>query len=152
LIHKRQKGKRRPHHHSFTTEYLVYHLVYHESIQCLIHNHINSLEHLRKVFALSFKNVGHHLYTEIIVNCIIPLLMSNAHENEKNIILDWYWSAKSVTEYAYLRRLNASIKQDMIWKQQGLLEYYHKEYNRGILCKEALTFYSINSINQFLMI
>lgn len=152
LIHKRQKGKRRPHHHSFTTEYLVYHLVYHESIQCLIHNHINSLEHLRKVFALSFKNVGHHLYTEIIVNCIIPLLMSNAHESEKNIILDWYWSAKSVTEYAYLRRLNASIKQDMIWKQQGLLEYYHKEYNRGILCKEALTFYSINSINQFLMI
>ena len=30
--------------------------------------------------------------------------------------------------------------------------YYHKEYNRGILCKEALTFYSIHSINQFLII
>jgi hypothetical protein len=152
LMSKLQKRKRRPHHNSFSKDYTVYHLVHHESIQYLIHNHNYSLEQLRKVCSLSFEKIGHHLYTEIIVNCILPLLMSNAHDCDKNIILDWYWSAKSVIEYAYLSRLNSSIKQDMIWKQQGLLEYYHKEYNRGIICKEALILYSINTINQFLII
>ena len=89
---------------------------------------------------------GKHLQQEIIVNCLLPVLLSNNNRTDVEDIMSWYWSVKSLSPYVSLRRIFPDNPQDFVWQQQGMLEFMHVEHHQGIVCFEASTMYKVNTL------
>jgi len=69
---------------------------------------------------------GAALRREIAVNVILPISCSHASDEQRAILLQWYWSARAVHQYGTLRRRFETQDQSFVWQQQGMLEFLRR--------------------------
>lgn len=93
---------------------------------------------------------GHSLRRELFLNAVLPTLCATARLDQRVVLLQWYWGAKSIHPYAVIRRRFPEQRQDYVWQQQGLLEYSRYHGRRISSCGEAIRAYGIARTVEFL--
>jgi len=73
-------------------------------------------------------NEGNHLRREILLNCVLPLALAIANEEQRISLFVWFWSTPALNSYGILTTKFKNIPQNFIWQQQGMLEIL---YNFG---------------------
>ena len=66
---------------------------------------------------------GSALRREIVVNIVLPLCCALATDEQRVVLLQWYWSVKAVHPYGLLARRFPAQDQSYVWQQQGMLEW-----------------------------
>lgn len=69
---------------------------------------------------------GAALRREIVVNVILPVSCARARNDQRAVLLQWYWAARSIHSYGILRRRFPSQDQSFVWQQQGMLEFMRR--------------------------
>lgn len=65
---------------------------------------------------------GNHLRREILLNCVLPLALAIANEEQRINLFVWFWSTPALNSYGILTTKFKNIPQNFIWQQQGMLE------------------------------
>lgn len=65
---------------------------------------------------------GNHLRREILLNCVLPLSLAIANEEQRISLFVWFWSTPALNSYGILTTKFKNIPQNFIWQQQGMLE------------------------------
>lgn len=93
---------------------------------------------------------GHSLRRELFLNAVLPTLCATARQDQRVVLLQWFWGAKSIHPYALISRRFPQQRQDYVWQQQGLLEYMRYHGRRISSCGEAIRAYGIARTVEFL--
>lgn len=93
---------------------------------------------------------GTGLRRELLVNAVLPVLCAIASDNQRVVLLQWYWTARSVHRYGSLGRRYPGVPQLFIWQQQGLLEYQRHHGARVATCADVVRQYGLGSTLRFL--
>jgi hypothetical protein len=99
---------------------------------------------------LQLPGLGMHMRVEILVNCLMPYALYCNQEADRISVLSWYWNAKSMVIYGFMKRRYPLLPQDYIWQQQGILEFIRECENGGHLCSEALELYGVGTMLDFI--
>lgn len=75
---------------------------------------------------LRIASEGASIRRELVVNVILPCCCAFATPEQKIMLLQWYWSARTLHSYGLLRRRFPDVSQDYVWQQQGMLEFLRK--------------------------
>ena len=87
---------------------------------------------------------------EVVVNVILPALCAAATQEQRVVLLQWYWSTPAIHAYAILRQRFANQSQHYVWQQQGMLEYLRMHGKRISTCGETLRSYGVDGILEFI--
>lgn len=87
---------------------------------------------------------------ELLINCVLPLLCTMATQEQRVVLLQWYWSARSVHPYGILRRRFPEQQQERVWQQQGMLEHLRAHGRRTSTCAEEIKTYGLSRTVDFL--
>ncbi len=79
-------------------------------------------ETLFKLMKTRIHNEGNHLRREILLNCLLPISLAIANEEQRISLFVWFWSTPAINSYGILTRKFKNIPQNFIWQQQGMLE------------------------------
>ncbi|MCO6466615.1 MAG: DUF2851 family protein [Bradyrhizobiaceae bacterium] len=93
---------------------------------------------------------GAAIRRELLVNVILPFLFTQATHDQRVVLLQWYWGARSAHEYGILGRKFSSQPQDHVWEQQGMLEFLRHHGRRISTCGEAIRAYGVAGTLEFL--
>lgn len=93
---------------------------------------------------------GVALRREVFTNCALPLMCTMAGQEQRIVLLQWYWSAKSVHGYGVLRRRFPEQQQERVWQQQGMLEHLRAHGRRTSTCAEEIKAYGLSRAVDFL--
>jgi hypothetical protein len=108
------------------------------------------LTHLDRCERLPIAVEGRGLRREIMVNAILPILCVEATDKLRIVLLQWYWSARSIHVYGLLHRRFPEQRQDYVWQQQGMLEFLRQHGRRTSTCGEAIRSYGVHRTIRFL--
>ncbi|MCX7879237.1 MAG: DUF2851 family protein [Ignavibacteria bacterium] len=89
----------------------------------------NVSEQIFKLMKTKISTEGNHLRREIILNCLLPLSLAIANEEQRISLFVWFWSTPSLNSYGVLKRKFKNLPQNFLWQQQGLLEIL-QEYGK----------------------
>lgn len=95
---------------------------------------------------------GPSVRREVFVNAVLPVLCALATDEQRVALFGWYWSARAVHPYGHLYRRFATIPQDHVWQQQGMLEYLRTYGERTSVCADITRMYGIDHTVQFLRV
>jgi hypothetical protein len=71
--------------------------------------------------------------SEIVINCIIPIVYSFDIQNSSSLLSAW-WSLESKNIYSKLKLRFPQFSQKYIWQQQGMLEFlYENNENKHLI-------------------
>ncbi len=87
---------------------------------------------------------------ELLVNVLLPVLCARATHDQRVVLLQWYWSCRSLHPYGILARRFPAQQQDYIWQQQAMLEYLRLHGRRVSTCGEALRAYGVSGALEFI--
>lgn len=93
---------------------------------------------------------GVALRREVFTNCALPLMCTMASQEQRIVLLQWYWGAKSVHAYGVLRRRFPEQQQERVWQQQGMLEHLRAHGRRTSTCAEQIKAYGLSRTVDFL--
>ena len=88
----------------------------------------NITERFYTMMKTRIHNEGNHLRREILLNCVLPLALAIANEEQRIGLFVWFWSTPALNSYGILTTKFKNIPQNFIWQQQGMLEIL---YNFG---------------------
>jgi len=93
---------------------------------------------------------GQAMRREIFVNAVMPVLCAVATDQHRVVLLQWYWTARSVHPYGSLLRRYPAVPQSYVWQQQGILEY-HRHHGAAVsTCADVVRQYGFDSTLRFL--
>jgi len=75
---------------------------------------------------------------ELMLNVLLPMALAEASEEQKNLLLMWFWSLKAPHRYGTLARRFPTLPQQYVWQQQGMLEYLRECRYGKERCAELL--------------
>lgn len=126
FLYKYASRKRRPIYKNQNLDELITKLKSSELLVFLedIQNNLefNIPERFFKLMKTKFHNEGNHLRREILLNCLLPLSLAIANEEQRINLFVWFWSTPALNSYGILTRKFKNIPQNFIWQQQGMLE------------------------------
>ncbi len=93
---------------------------------------------------------GMAMRREIFVNAVLPVLCAVASDNHRIVLLQWYWTARSVHPYGALLRRYPAVPQSYVWQQQGILEYQRHHGTIVSTCADVVRQYGFDSTLRFL--
>lgn len=82
----------------------------------------NIPEKMFQLMKLRFYKEGNHMRRELILNCLLPLALAIANEEQRINLFVWFWSTPALNSYGILTRKFKNLPQNFIWQQQGMLE------------------------------
>ncbi|MFN3782014.1 MAG: hypothetical protein ACK4SO_07550, partial [Candidatus Kapaibacteriota bacterium] len=82
----------------------------------------NIPERMFQMMKARFHNEGNHMRRELILNCLLPLALAIANEEQRIKLFVWFWSTPALSSYGILTRKFKNLPQNFIWQQQGMLE------------------------------
>ncbi len=82
----------------------------------------NIPERMFQMMKARFYNEGNHMRRELILNCLLPLALAIANEEQRINLFVWFWSTPALNSYGILTRKFKNLPQNFIWQQQGMLE------------------------------
>ncbi|MFA6569884.1 MAG: DUF2851 family protein [Bacteroidota bacterium] len=94
-------------------------------------------------------NEGEHLRREIILNCILPISICLANEQNRIDLFHWYWSTPSIVKYGILSRRFKELPQNYLWQQQGMLEFLYEYGSKRNVISELIREYGFAEILSF---
>ncbi|MGB9771663.1 MAG: DUF2851 family protein [Candidatus Kapaibacteriota bacterium] len=156
FLYKYRARKRRPIYKDIILEELISILKNSEMMTFLkdIKNNVsfNIPERFFKLLKMRFHKEGKNLRLEILLNCLLPLSLAIANEEQRIELFVWFWSTPALNSYGILTRKFKQIPQNFIWQQQGMLEILNsfgkkqKISNTNFLkIGEVLNFFHIGS-------
>ncbi len=80
---------------------------------------------------------GPHLRRELILNCVLPLALALANEENRINLFVWYWSTPTLNKYGILNRRFPNNPQNFLWQQQGMLEYLKEHGSKRNIVAES---------------
>lgn len=108
---------------------------------------LHALDH---AVASKISNEGSGIRRELLVNVVLPMLCARASHDQRVVLLHWYWGAKAVHSYGVLHRKFINQPQNLVWEQQGMLEYMRHHGRRISTCGEAIRAYGVAGTLEFL--
>lgn len=93
---------------------------------------------------------GAAIRREVLTNIIMPMLCARATQDQRIVLLHWYWGARSAHPYGSINKRFANQPQDFVWQQQGMLEYLRHHGRRISTCGEAIRAYGVSGTLEFL--
>jgi hypothetical protein len=93
---------------------------------------------------------GQALRREIFVNAVLPVLCAVAADSHRVMLLQWYWTARSVHPYGALLRRYPSVPQSYVWQQQGIVEFQRQHGSAVSTCADVVRQYGFDSTLRFL--
>jgi len=96
---------------------------------------------MKQLLKKKLVNEGASLRREIILNCLLPSIITSASPKIRIEIFSWFWSVKALGNYGKLLRKYPAIPQNYLWQQQGLLEFIRTNGLKGMMCSEAIKGY-----------
>ncbi len=95
-------------------------------------------DRLTSLLRTSLAGEGKGTRLELMVNVLLPMAFAVASEEQKNLLLMWFWALKAPHRYGALVRRFPTLPQQYVWQQQGMLEYLREcRYGRE-RCAELL--------------
>lgn len=86
----------------------------------------NVPERFYKLTKTRIDKEGKNLRLEILLNCVLPLALALANEEQRINLFVWFWSTPALNSYGVLTRKFKQIPQNFIWQQQGMLEILYQ--------------------------
>ncbi|MCX7909697.1 MAG: DUF2851 family protein [Ignavibacteria bacterium] len=156
FLGKYQSKKHRPIYNKIDTEELIGKLVESEMLSFLIdiqkNVEFNIPERLFTIMKHRIHSEGSHLRREIILNCLLPLSLAIANEEQRISLFVWFWSTPALNSYGILTRKFKNIPQNFIWQQQGMLEILYSfgkktkiSSNNFVKIGEVLSFFYLGN-------
>ncbi|HRP01122.1 MAG TPA: DUF2851 family protein [Candidatus Kapabacteria bacterium] len=104
---------------------------------------------LQSLVRTKLLNEGPHLRRELILNAVIPLVLSLANDENRINIFVWYWSTPALNSYGILNRKFPNKPQNFLWQQQGMLEYLREYGKRTNIIAESFRRYDFFEVLSF---
>lgn len=92
---------------------------------------------------------GSHFRREVILNCMLPVAICIADEENRISLFSWYWSTPALNQYGKLERHFPEIPQNFLWQQQGMLEYMREHGNKKNIVAESIRDYGFGEVLNF---
>lgn len=98
----------------------------------------------------SIAREGAALRRELFLNAVLPVCCALARDDQRIHLLHWYWSARAVHPYGYLRRRFPDLAQHYVWQQQAMIEYLRHHGTRTTVCADIIQTYGLERTLRFL--